>query len=151
MTGGFSPKCGANAGGETCVPAPTGPTAPAGALPAIHTSAGLLDARGQLLHQVVHRAILANETRDLLRRVHDRRVVAVPELPPDLRKRRVGELAREVHRDLTRVRDRLGATGADKLLERDAESVRDGLLDLRDRHLERGVPLREDVLQDVLR
>src|ERR687898_2858753 len=44
---------------------------------------GLLDARGQLLHQVVHRAILANQACDLGRRVDDRRVVAAAEVPAD--------------------------------------------------------------------
>src|SRR5712691_10093495 len=68
-------------------------------------SAHLFDACGQLLHQVVHRAVLADQTRDLGRGVDDGGVVAAAEFLADLRERRVGQLAREVHRDLARVDD----------------------------------------------
>ena len=50
-------------------------------------------ARCELLHQVVHRPVLANEACDLRRRVDHRRVVSPAELLPDLRQRRVRELA----------------------------------------------------------
>src|SRR6185436_19991183 len=91
--------------------------------------ANLLDPCSQFLHKVVHRAILADQARDLARRVAHGGVVAPPELLADLRQRRVRELAREVHRDLARVDDVLGALVAAELLEREPEAVADGLLD----------------------
>ena len=77
--------------------------------------------------------------------------IAASELLPDHRQRRVGELARQVHRDLPRIRDRLRPPRADELVERDAEPLRDRLLDPRDRHLRRCFALRVDVAKDVLR
>src|SRR5207249_2534966 len=99
------------------------------ALGSLHTSPDLFDPRGQLLHEVVHRAVLADQAGDLRRRVDDRRVVAAAKLLADLRQRGVGELAREVHRDLARVDDVLRALVAGELLEREAEALRDELLD----------------------
>src|SRR5207247_6989981 len=83
-------------------------------------------------------------------RVDGRRVVAAAELLADLRKRRVGEFAREVHRDLARIDDVLRAPVAGELVEREAEALRDELLDPLDRDLG-GLALREDVAQNVLR
>src|SRR6266576_2989016 len=54
---------------------------------------GLLDPRGQLLHKVVDRPVLADHARDLRGCVDHGRVVAASELAPDLRQRRVRELA----------------------------------------------------------
>src|SRR2546429_4330115 len=110
----------------------------------LHTSPDLFDPCGQLLHEVVHRAVLANQARDLGGRVDDRRVVAAAELLADLRKRRVGELAREVHRDLAGIDDVLRAPVAGELVEREAEALRDELLDPLDRDLG-GLALWEDV------
>src|SRR6266576_3886620 len=78
---------------------------------------GLLDPRGQLLHKVVDRPVLANHARDLRGRVDHRGVVAAAELLADLRQRGVGQLARAVHRDLARVDDVLRALVAAELLE----------------------------------
>src|ERR1044072_298080 len=85
----------------------------------------LLDARGELLDEVVDRAVLLDQPRDLGGGVDDRGVVAPAELLPDHRKRGVGELAAEVHRDLARIDDRLGRAVAGELLERDAEALDD--------------------------
>src|SRR2546421_2550853 len=115
----------------------------------LHTSPDLFDPRGQLLHEVVHRAVLADQARDLGGRVDDRRVVAAAELLADLRERRIGELAREVHRDLAGIDDVLRASVAGELFEREAEALRDEFLDPLDRDLG-GLALREDVAQDVL-
>src|SRR5438045_8224092 len=79
------------------------------ALGTFHTSPDLFDPSGQLLHEVVHRAVLANHARDFRGGVNDGGVVAPAELLADLGQRRVGELAREVHRDLARVDDVLRA------------------------------------------
>src|SRR5919201_3735424 len=95
----------------------------------IHSSADLFDARGQLLHEVVHRPVLTNHARDLRGRVDNRGVVATAELLADLRQRRVGEFARQVHRDLPWIDDVLRALVAAELVEREAEAVGDGLLD----------------------
>src|SRR2546423_15690508 len=83
----------------------TGPPRP---VPEIHSSPDLLHTRGQLLHQVVHRAVLADQARDLGGGMDDGRVVAAAEFLADLRERRVGQLPREVHRHLARVDDVLG-------------------------------------------
>ena len=56
-------------------------------------STGLLDARRQLLHQVVDVPVFLDELGDLRGRVDDGRVVAPAELLADLRQRAVGELA----------------------------------------------------------
>ena len=77
-------------------------------------------------------------------------VVASPELPPDLGQRGVGQLARQVHGHLPRIRDSLRAPRAHELVERDPEPLGDRLLDPRDGHLGCSVALREDVLQHVL-
>src|SRR5215207_6033736 len=60
-------------------------------------STGLLDARRQLLHEVVDVAVLADELGDLRRRVDDGRVIATAEVLPDLRERAGRQLAAEVH------------------------------------------------------
>src|SRR4051794_1516449 len=83
--------------------------------------ADLFHTCGQFLHEVVHRPVLTNEARDLGRRVDDSRVVAAPELLADLRQRGVRELPREIHRDLARIDDVLGALVAAELLQREAE------------------------------
>src|SRR5581483_9522952 len=72
----------------------------------------LLHAGCELLDEVVHRPVLANQARDLRRRVDHGRMVAAAELLADLRQGRVGELAREVHGDLARVDDVLRAAVA---------------------------------------
>ena len=71
----------------------------------------------------LHRAHFAAEFRivillllDLVARVHDRGVVLLAEFARDLRQRRIGELAREVHRDLARHRQALIAALAFQLL-----------------------------------
>src|SRR5919197_860523 len=69
-----------------------------GPRPGSTESADLLDPRGQVLHEVVHRPVLPDHPVDLRVGVNDGRVVASAELLADLRQRRVGELAREVHR-----------------------------------------------------
>src|SRR5213078_5296592 len=96
------------------------------ALGTLHTSPDLFDPSGQLLHEVVHRAVLANHARDFRGGVDNGRVVAPAELLADLGQRRVCELAREVHRDLARVDDVLRAAVAAELLEREAEALADG-------------------------
>src|ERR1043165_2981138 len=101
----------------------------------IHISASLFDPCGQLLPQVVHRAVFADFARDLRGRVNDGGVIAAPELLADLRQRRVGQLARQVHRDLAWIDDVLGSPVAAELLEREAEALRDELLDPLDRDL----------------
>src|SRR6478735_8243667 len=95
----------------------------------------LLDARSQFLHKVVHRAVLADELRDLVLRVDHRRVISSPELLADHRQGRVRKFAGQVHRDLARVGDGLRAPRANELVVRYAESLRYGLLDPRDGHL----------------
>ncbi len=75
----------------------------------VPSSSTVLDPRGEVLHEVVHSPVLLDHPRDLRVRVEDGRVVAAAELLADLRERRVGELAGEVHRHLPRVGDRLGA------------------------------------------
>src|SRR5215204_3104755 len=112
--------------------------------------ANLLDPGSEFLHKVVHRAILANQARDLARRVDHGGVIAPAELLADLRQRRVGELAREVHRDLARVHDVLGALVAAELLEREPEAVGDGFLDPLDRDGGE-LALWEDISKHVLR
>src|SRR5215472_2042296 len=84
-------------------------TRPAGEVAFSTVSVGLLDPRGQLLHEVPHRSVLTDHAVDLRVGVDDRRVIAAAELLADLGQRRVGQLAREVHRHLARVGDRLGA------------------------------------------
>src|SRR5436309_2103342 len=101
----------------------------------IHTSAGLLDPCGQLLHKVVDRPVLADQPCDLGGRVDHGGVVAASELAPDLRQRRVSQLAREVHRDLAWIDDVLGAALSAELLQREPEAVGDELLDPLDRDL----------------
>src|SRR5207248_1179024 len=80
---------------------------------------------------------------------NDGRVVAAAELLAELRQRGVRQLAREVHGDLARVDDVLGALVAAELLEGELEALGDELLDPRDRDL-RQVALREDLLEHVL-
>ena len=58
-----------------------------------HGSPDLFHTCGQLLHEVVHRPVLTNQTRDLGGCVDDGRVIAAAELLADLRKRRVRQLA----------------------------------------------------------
>ena len=141
---------GENVPARTCGWGPTESTALEGEVRGTPSFTGLLDARGQFLHQVVHRPVLADEARDLVLRVDHRGVVAPTELLADHRQRRVGELAREVHRHLAGIRDCLRSPRAHELVERDAEALRDGLLDPRDRDLGRRRTLRVDVLEDVL-
>src|SRR6478735_3771428 len=61
-----------------------------------------LHAVGELGDLVEDRATLGEQLVDLPVGVHDRRVVPVAELRADLGQRQVGELAAQVHRDLTR-------------------------------------------------
>src|SRR5918999_2026456 len=110
---------------------------------------GLFDPGGEFLDEVVDAPVFLDELRDLGGRVDDRCVVTPPELLADLRQRAVGEFAAEIHRDLARVDDRLGATVAGELLERDAKAIDHRLLDPLYRDL-RNLTLREDVLQDLL-
>ncbi len=58
-------------------------------------------------------AVAIYEVRDLGCGVHDSRVVAAAEGASDLGERFVGELTAEVHGDLSRVSEVLGAAGAD--------------------------------------
>src|SRR5919197_182076 len=109
----------------------------------------LLDARGQLLHQVVHIPVLADHARDLRGRVDYGGVVAAAELLADLRERRVGELAGEIHRDLSRIDDVLRALVAAQLAQREPEALRDELLDPLDRDLLH-LALVKDVLEHIL-
>src|SRR5947209_4920439 len=76
-----------------------------GCCPDVPRSPSLFDARGQLLHKVVDRAVLANQARDLGGGVDYGRVVASAELAADLRKRGVRQFPREVHRHLPGVND----------------------------------------------
>src|SRR2546422_7444783 len=76
-----------------------------GRCPDVPRSPGLFDARGQLLHKVVDRAVLADHARDLGGGVDHGRMVAAAELAADLRQRGVRQLAREVHRHLPGVDD----------------------------------------------
>src|SRR6266516_681202 len=113
-------------------------------------SPSLLDTRGQFLHKVVHRAVLADQARDLRSRVNDGRVVASTELASDLWQRGVCQFAREVHRDLAWVDDVLGAALTAELFHRKSKAVGYGRLDSLDRDLGR-LTLGEDVLEHILR
>src|SRR3954470_1981539 len=64
-------------------------------------SPGLLDAGRQVLHDVEGLTILADEPGDAVHAVHDGGVVAAAELRADLGERLVGQLAAEVHGDVT--------------------------------------------------
>src|SRR5438128_2063091 len=74
---------------------------------------------------------------------------ATAEFLADLGQRRVGELAREIHRDLAGIDDVLRAFLATELVHRQLEALRDELLDTPDGDL-RGFALREHVFQHVL-
>src|SRR4051794_15948176 len=87
-------------------------------------SARLLDPGCELLDEVVHSPVLTDHARDLGGRVDHGGVVAAAELLPDLRQRRVGELPREVHRDLARVDDPLRPLVAAELVQRQPEALR---------------------------
>src|SRR5947207_15181073 len=107
-------------------------------------SACLLHTCGEFLHEVVHRPVLTDQTGDLGGRVDDRCVVAAAELLADPRQGRVGELAGEVHRHLSRVDDVLGALLTAELVERELESLGHEILDSLDRDLD-SLALREHV------
>ena len=93
---------------------------------------------------------LRHEQTDLLDRVHDRGVVASAELLTDLGQREVGELAAQVHRDLTSEHEVALAVGAADLVDREL-GVRRRLRDDQ-RARDDGVASRADeVLQDDLR
>src|SRR5215210_4660735 len=92
-------------------------------------STGLLDARRELLDEVVDAPVLLDQLRDLRSRVDDRCVVASTELLADLGQRAVRELAAQVHGDLPWIHDRLGATVACELVHGDPEALDDLLLD----------------------
>src|SRR5262245_44523741 len=104
----------------------------------------LLDPSCEFLHPVVHRPVLADDTRDLRGRVDDRGVVAAAELLANLRQRGVCELAREIHRDLPGIDDVLGTAVTCQLAERHREALADELLDPLDRD-GGSLTLREDV------
>jgi hypothetical protein len=97
----------------------------------------VLDHACEVLNEVPDGPIFLHEPRDLRRRVDDRRMVAPAELPADLRQRGVRELARQVHRDLTRVDDVLRALVAAELGQAEPEAVGDELLNGVDRDLGR--------------
>src|SRR5262249_40584502 len=61
----------------------------------------VLDAVDQVVHLLEDDAALGHLAADLLAGVHHGRVVAAPELFGDLRVAVVGELAKDVHADLT--------------------------------------------------
>src|SRR6266511_4820148 len=92
-------------------------------------SADLLHTSGEFLHKVVDRSVLTDEPGDFGRGVDDRGVVATAEFPADLGQRGVGELAREIHRDLARVDDVLRAPVAAELVHRQLEALGNELLD----------------------
>src|SRR5699024_12245930 len=81
--------------------------------------------------------------------VHDRLVVAAAEELPDLRKREAGALTAEIHRDLTRLRDRLRATGPVQILDGELE-VAGRRLDDVVRRDDGVLRLVDDVAQDAL-
>src|SRR5690606_17312576 len=92
----------------------------------------LLDSAREFGHLVVDRATLLHELRDLLVRVHDCRVIPVAEELADLRQRKIRQLATQIHRNVPRRRDRLGARRAVKIVDRELEVLR-GLIDDVDR------------------
>src|ERR1700675_1099680 len=63
-------------------------------------------------------------------RVDDRRMVFTAEGAPDIAERRVSQLAREVHGDLARERNRLGAVLGAHVRELDPEELSDLPLDV---------------------
>src|SRR5215216_1060018 len=77
---------------------------------------------------VTHTGVLAGSRRNGAGRVQDRRVVA-PEVPGDVDERELGQLAREVHRDLPGPRDSRGSAGREHRGTRHAERGADGVLD----------------------
>src|SRR3712207_3113562 len=81
--------------------------------------------------------------------VHDGRVVAAAEGLPYLREGDVGQFAGEVHGDLARVCEALGAARADEVGLRDTEVAADLVLDELDRDLAVGL-VGENVPQDLL-
>ncbi len=86
---------------------------------------------------------------DLIDRVDHRRVVTAAEALADRRQRRLGEVATQVHGDLTRVGDLRGAFVAAQFADVHAELTRDLALYHLDRDRLR-VAVREDVLQRLL-
>src|SRR6478735_4791178 len=127
-----------------------GPTGTGAGSAGSHRSSGLLDPGCEVLNEVVHRSILRDQTGDLTRRVDHGGVVAAAELLADLGQRRVRELAREVHRDLPRVGDRLRAALAAELGDREPEPVGHRLLDAADRDRGYSVAVWKEVAQDRL-
>src|SRR5690349_5548103 len=81
----------------------------------------LLDPVRELGDLVVDAPPFGHELTDLPVRVHDRGVVAVAELLPDLGQRQLGELAAQVHRDLPGVDEHPGPRRALQVVDRQAE------------------------------
>src|SRR6476469_10617745 len=117
------------AGDDLCRPSPgdRGPRVfrwtAVGPLPLVHrlptcSSTTLLDARGQLLYDVEGLAVFFQQARDLVDAVQHRGVVAAAELGADLRQRRIGQFAAQIHGDVARVGDRLLAAVAAQVCNR---------------------------------
>src|SRR6266853_3191010 len=72
---------------------------------------GLAEGIHQFIDRAVQVLVAPAESVDLVNRMEDRGVVLAAELPADFRKRRLGKLLDQVHRNLARKRDcfRIGA------------------------------------------
>src|SRR4051795_10861018 len=95
----------------------------------IHSAFGL-ELGGELLDGAREAGVLEGAALDLADGVHDGGVITAVEGVGDLRKGEVGELAGEVHGELPGAGDGRGAGGGEDLIDAEAESRGDGLLDL---------------------